>query len=67
MTVRLKSMTYDPLRGVYEGRVDVTRDGITYRYPARVCGPAGAPRDWIAAALAEAALRQSDSGRLRPR
>jgi hypothetical protein len=67
MTVRLKSMTYNPVLGVYEGRVDVTRGGITYRYPARVQGPQGAPRDWIEAALAEAALRQSDSGRLRPR
>ncbi len=67
MTVRLKSMRYDPVLGIYEGRVDVTRGGVTYRYPARVPAPADAPRDWIEAALAEAALRQSDSGRPRPR
>ncbi|NAZ36324.1 orotidine 5'-phosphate decarboxylase [Rubellimicrobium sp. CFH 75288] len=67
MGVRLKSLRYDAAHGRFEARVDVVRGGVTYRYPCRLAAPADAPRDWIEAALAEAALRQSDSGRVRPR
>ncbi|MBP1807184.1 orotidine 5'-phosphate decarboxylase [Rubellimicrobium aerolatum] len=61
-TVRVKSLRYDPVQGAYEGRVDVERDGRTFRYPCRVEAPESAPRDWIEDALARHALRQSDSG-----
>lgn len=61
--VRVASLRYDADAGAFEGRVDVERDGQTYRYPARLGAPASAPRDWVEAELAAAALRQSDTPR----
>jgi hypothetical protein len=63
MQTRLVSMRYDAARGAFEARVDVERDGRTYRYPCRVEAPESAPRDWLEEALTRHALRQSDSGR----
>jgi hypothetical protein len=63
MHTRLVSMTYDAAKGAFEARVDVERDGRTFRYPCRVEAPESAPRDWIEEALTRHALRQSDSGR----
>jgi hypothetical protein len=66
MGIRLGRVSYDGARGWFEARVDVDRDGRTFRDPARVAGPANAPRPWVGAALADHALRMSDSGRPRP-
>ncbi|WP_210530243.1 orotidine 5'-phosphate decarboxylase [Rubellimicrobium arenae] len=66
-TVTVKSLRYDSAQGTYEARVDVERDGRTFRYPCRVEAPESAPRDWIEQALTRHALRQSDSGRDQPR
>lgn len=66
MGIRIGQVTFDEARGWFEARVDVTRDGRTFRYPARVQGPSGAPRAWIEAALADHAMRMSDSARPRP-
>jgi len=62
-TVRLGSVKYDAAKGFFEARVDIDRDGRTFRYPCRVQAPASAPLDWIETALADHALRQSDSRR----
>lgn len=66
MGIRLGRASHDEARGWFEARVDVDRDGRTFRYPARVAGPANAPRAWVESALADHALRMSDSGRPRP-
>ena len=63
MNTRVHSVRYDAAHGAFEGRVDVERDGRTFRYPARVEAPEGAPRDWLEAALTRHALRMSDSNR----
>lgn len=63
MRITLGQVIHDEARGWFEARVDVERDGRTFRYPARVQGPADAPRAWIEAALTDHALRLSDSRR----
>jgi len=63
MQTRLVNVRYDAAKGAFEARVDVERDGRTFRYPCRVEAPESAPRDWIEDALTRHALRQSDSGR----
>jgi len=67
MHTRLVSVRYDSAKGAFEARVDVERDGRTFRYPCRVEAPESAPRDWLEEALTRHALRQSDSGRLQAR
>lgn len=67
MQTRLVSMRYDAAQGAFEARVDVERDGRTFRYPCRVEAPESAPREWIEEALTRHALRMSDSGRARTR
>lgn len=66
MQTRVVSMRYDVVRGAYDGRVDVERDGRTFRYPCRVEAPESAPRDWVEQALARHALRMSDTDRPQP-
>ena len=66
-TIRLGSVRYDAITGAFEARVDVERDGRTFRYPCRVEAPESAPRDWIEQALTRHALRQSDTGRSQSR
>ena len=63
MQTRVGSVRYDTAQGAFEARVDVERDGRTFRYPCRVEAPESAPRDWIEAALTRHALRMSDSVR----
>lgn len=60
-TIRPGSLRYDAATGFFEARVDVLRDGRTFRYPARVAAPQGADPAWVADALARHALRMSDS------
>ena len=67
MHTRLVSVRYDSAKGAFEARVDVERDGRTFRYPCRIEAPATAPQEWIEEALTRRALRQSDSGRLQAR
>ena len=63
MQTKVVSVRYDAAKGHFEGRVDVQRDGLTFRYPCRVEGPESAPRDWTEDALARQALRMSQSDR----
>lgn len=63
MHTRVVSMRYDAAKGAFEARVDVERDGRTFRYPCRVEAPESAPRDWLEDALTRNALRMSDSVR----
>jgi hypothetical protein len=63
MQTRLVSVRYDAAAGAFEARVDVERDGRTFRYPCRVEAPEAAPRDWVEAALLRHAQRLSVSDR----
>ena len=66
-TVRLGQVRYDTATSAFEARVDVERDGRTFRYPCRVEAPESTPRDWIEQALTRHALRQPDTGPIQPR
>lgn len=50
--------------GSFEARVDVTREGRTFRYPVRVTAPHDADPRWVSQALIGRALGLSDSPRL---
>jgi hypothetical protein len=61
MTTKVRAMRYDSARGAFEARVDVVREGRTFRYPVRLEASESAPRDWVEAALTRQALRMSDT------
>ena len=63
MQTRVGAVRYDTAQGAFEARVDIERDGRTFRYPCRVEAPESAPPEWIEAALTRHALRMSDSVR----
>jgi hypothetical protein len=66
MDMRVQALRYDAARGAFEGRVDVERDGRTFRYPVRLEAPESAARDWIEASLVRQALRMSDTPQRQP-
>lgn len=39
MPSEIKSIRYNPSSGAYEGRIDITRGGVAYRYPCAIEGP----------------------------
>ncbi len=59
--VRLGEVRYDPARGLFAARVDLARDGLTFRYPAEVAAPPAADPAWLADALVARARAMSDS------
>lgn len=60
-TIRLGETRYNEGSGAFEARVDVIRDGVAFRYPARVPAPRDADPQWVSDALVRQALGQSDS------
>ena len=60
--IRLGDVRYNAQAGAFEARVDVERDGKTYRYPCQVPGPLDMDAGWVSQNLTKHALRQSDSG-----
>lgn len=66
MQAKVISIRYDAAQGAYDGRVDLSRNGRTYRYPTRIEVPESTPRDEVEAALIQRALRMSDTDRPRP-
>lgn len=66
MQAKVVSIRYDAAQGAFEGRVDLDRDGRTFRYPTRVEAPESTPREAVEVALVQRALRMSDSDRPRP-
>ena len=60
--IKLGNVRYNPQAGAYEARVDILRDGKTYRYPCQTPGPIDMSFDAIASGLTRHALRMSDSG-----
>ena len=51
-----------PARDKVEARVDVDRNGTTYRYPCQVAGPIDMDAGHVRAGLTRHAMRMSDSG-----
>ncbi len=60
--IRLGDVRYNAQMGAFEARVDIERDGTTYRYPCQVPGPLDMDAGWVSQNLTKHALRQSDSG-----
>ncbi len=60
--IKLGDVRYNPQCGAFEARVDVLRDGTTYRYPCQTPGPIDMAFDAIASGLTRHAMRMSDSG-----
>jgi len=58
---RLGQVSYDPARGIFAARVDLVRDGMTFRYPAEVAAPHAADPDWLMQALVDQAMAMSDT------
>ncbi len=60
-TIRLAKVEYHPELGAFEGRVDISRDGMTFRYPCRIAGPAHMDLDQVRAEMAFHARAMSDT------
>lgn len=58
---RVVRVSYDVRRRAFAGRVDVARDGTTFRYPCEVAAPADADPAWVDRELTARALAMSDS------
>jgi hypothetical protein len=61
MDTKVHALRYDAARGAFEARVDVQRDGRTFRYPVRLDAAEAAPREWLESVLTRQALRMSDT------
>lgn len=61
----LTKITFNATSGMYEARVDIKRDGTTYRYPCAVPGTLVTDKATVREHLLEQALHMSDSGDLR--
>jgi hypothetical protein len=59
--VRLGRITHDAARGTFAARVDLSRDGRTFRYPSEVVAPPSADADWLSQALVAKAMSMSDT------
>lgn len=62
--VRHDTPRYNKDTGTFEARVDVTRNGATFRYPVSVAAPFDADPMWLSQALIGRALGLSDTPRL---
>lgn len=61
MTVTLGNVVYNPARSAFEARVDIAREGRTFRYPCEVPGPVTMEMKEVHAALRQRAMNMSDS------
>jgi hypothetical protein len=60
-TARIRSIRYDAARHVHEARVDLTRGGLTFRYPCELPGPEQIDAALLHEALLAQAMAMSDS------
>lgn len=60
--IELGNVRYNAKDSAFEARVDVSRDGKTFRYPCVVKGPLNMEISRVRAHLARRALQMSDSG-----
>lgn len=61
MQVTLDRVWYNPAIDGFEGRVDVNREGLTFRYPCTVSGPPDMPQEALVQQMIRQAKRMSDS------
>lgn len=59
--IRLGSVSYNLRLGAFQARVDVERNGTTFRYPCQISGPATMDIEMVRLGLTQQALRMSDS------
>lgn len=60
--IELGNVRYNAKDGAFEARVDVHRNGSTFRYPCDVKGPLDMDISRVRSQLAQRALLMSDSG-----
>lgn len=60
--ISLGDVRYNATAGAFEARVDIERNGTTYRYPCQVAGPVNMDMDRVRSGLASHAMRMSDTG-----
>ena len=60
--INLGDVRYNAQAGAFEARVDIQRNGATFRYPCQVAGPVTMDMETVRSGLARHALRMSDSG-----
>jgi hypothetical protein len=57
--MEIKNIRYDATAGVFQARVDVERDGKTFRYPVTVPGPITLDEDIVRTIVVHQARRLS--------
>lgn len=60
-TINLARIEYNRARGAFEGRVDICRNGTTFRYPCEIVGPETMDLDRVRAEMAFHARSMSDT------
>lgn len=61
MTVEIKNIWYNPSSSAFEGRIDVKRDGKSFRYPCAVEGPLNMSTSEVRQRMTSQALQMSDT------
>jgi hypothetical protein len=59
--IRLGSVSYNDRLGAFQARVDIERNGTTFRYPCQISGPETMDIELVRMGLTQQALRMSDS------
>ena len=61
MEVAVRKVWYNSAQSAFEGRIDISRNGHTFRYPCAVQGPLTLPDQVVRARMKEQAQRMTDS------
>ena len=61
MTVSVKDIWYNPVNAAFEGRIDIERNGKSFRYPCAVEGPVTMAHSEVRLRMAQQAKRMSDT------
>ena len=62
MKIRIKNLWYNPAESAFEGRVDIHRDGRSFRYPCVVAGPVSMSEGDVISLMQQQAAKMSDTG-----
>lgn len=61
MAVEVKSIRYNAATSAFEGRVDVRKNGTSYRYPCSVMAPMNTPANEVRRRMVHQAQSMSDT------
>ncbi|WP_187432057.1 hypothetical protein ROLI_047640 (plasmid) [Roseobacter fucihabitans] len=61
MATEIKNIWYNPANSAFEGRIDIRRNGKSFRYPCAVQGPMDMSPAEVRARMEVQAKRMSDS------